>query len=181
MVPIGRGRGSGAAAFSANDAADDTPGAGGTRMIIEGEDALEQVVRLLRAAPPGGEAGKSQELRAVASGLRRRNPDLPRKLRHELGRLAGADPGASVARLMMLEHANPDLFLAGAVAGLALAGTVAPPEGGERGTGTPDKHDNDRPPRRPRQGEAGVVEHSDDAQTGSGGLGSLDRPPDREK
>ena len=178
MEPIGRGRGSGVAAFSANDAADDTPGAGGTRMIIEGEDALEQVVRLLRAAQPAGETGKSPELLAVASGLRRRNPDLPRKLRHELGRLADADPGASVARLMMLEHANPDLFLAGAVAGLALADTVTPPGSG-RDTATPDKHDKKRPARRPRQGEAGVMEHSDDAQTGSGGLGSLDRPPDR--
>jgi hypothetical protein len=138
-------------------------------MIIEGEDALERVASLLRSS-----VGQPGRLEVLAEAIRSQRPDLTRKLLREVERMGDPDPAAATDRLLNRGRHDPDSFMAGAIVGFALGGVSRLDLDPER------RSDETEPGADPEDRRAaGVVETAQDAQTGSGGLGSLDtgQPP----
>lgn len=150
----------------ASDAHGRLASASGTRMIIEGDDALQRVASLLRS---GGMVGQPGRLEALAEAIRASRPQLTRELLRKVERAADADPGEAVSRLLNRDGHDPDAFMAGAIVGFALGGAGRPDPGDERRS---EGADPGVDPEERR--ETGVVESAQDVQTGSGGHGSLD-------
>lgn len=116
--------------------------------VPEGDEAVEKIVAILRA----------QDGNATVTG------DLPQALERLARSLGERHPSALLGEMLSLKRQNPDAFLAGALAGLALGrGPAAEEAAGDDDSAHP--------------GPGIVTAPITTAQTGSGGLGYLEAPP----
>jgi hypothetical protein len=145
-----------------------------TRVVFEGNDAVEKVAQLLGA--PGAQAGlgaPTHSLRALARALTDAGSDLAARLESRIRALQG-DQNDQLAGMRRLEARDPDAFLAGALAGFALARSGLPV--GEAGDSASTCEAR---PTHATEGseDAGIARRPvESAQTGPGGLGSLEIP-----
>lgn len=175
-----------------------------TRVVLEGEDALEDAAKLLSSkakeaapqddAPAGGE---SEGLRAFAEALRAGGGALAGTLEELSRSLKRQGREGLFARMRDLQRRSPDAFIAGALAGYALgllagdageeagADLAGKAEAGDFGGGFASDGDSVYPgPGEPEAGRPGVVSPpAGNVQTGPGGLGYLEpaEPGDEEK
>lgn len=150
-------------------------GSGATRVVFEGNDAVEQVARLLgtrdKPASTGAMAGA---LGALARALEKSRSDLPARLERRL-RSVRPDRDDLLSEVLRQEARDPDIFFAGALAGFALAGVE--PTAGARTDDTASRRKDQSPQGgRIREGVGIARQPVRSALTGSGGLGSLESP-----
>ena len=146
-----------------------------TRVVFEGSDAVEKVAKLLGTRSSiAASTAASNELRELARAVEGSGRNLLARLEERV-RSLGEGQHDALAEMRHLEARDPDVFLAGALAGFALGRAEWPIDlKSERDDGrhTRTSKERDCP-------EEASVEHGPvgSAQIGSGGLGSLQAPP----
>jgi len=142
-----------------------------TRVVFEGEDAVEKVAKLLGSRSTAGTTALSNRLRELAEALERSGGNLRARLEQRVQSL-GEHQSEALAQVKKLEAQDPEAFLAGALAGFALAGATGPSEASME----PEDEQRHRPEHNHHR-ESGVEKSPvDTAQIGPGGLGSLEAP-----
>ena len=146
-----------------------------TRVVFEGSDAVEKVAKLLGAGSIVSTTAASNELRDLARAVERSGGTLMARLEERV-RSLGERHDDPLAEMRHLEARDPDVFLAGALAGFALgrAGWPTDLDTARKDSGRHTRTSKDRDGREGAGVERGPVSS---AQTGSGGLGSLEAPP----